>query len=349
MPKFHAENERIKRQYLTYLRQAKGQDEKSLDKVAAALRMFEDSTGAKPFKKFHIEQATRFKVYLDKARNNRTGKPLSHSTVDSTLRQVKAFFAWLAWQPGFKSRISPADAEYFNNTMKNARVAHAHRPAPHPSMQQCLRTFEAMPERNDYELRDKALFAFFMLTGARDGAAASLRLKHVDLERRHVFQDGRGVNTKNAKSIDTWFFPVDSVFFECFSRWLRHLGEVRLFGPEDALFPKIEVENRDGAFVRAGFSREPYATGAKFNEIIRGAFAVVQMPEYTPHSFSKTLAKQGDEVCNSMEQLKAWSMNLGHAHLATTVNSYIPVSRERQAELLMGMRDLSRSAHRQSP
>ena len=73
------------------------------------------------------------------------------------------------------------------------------------------------------------------------------------------------------------------------------------------------------------------------------------LPEYTPHSFRKTLAKQGDEVCNSMEQLKAWSMNLGHEHLATTVNSYIPVSRERQAELLMGMRDLSRSAHRQSP
>ena len=89
--------------------------------------------------------------------------------------------------------------------------------------------------------------------------------------------------------------------------------------------------------MRAGFSREPYASGTKFNEIIRGAFAAVQMPEYTPHSFRKTLAKHGDEVCKSLEQFKAWSMNLGHAHLAT-VNSYIPVSRERQAELLMGMR-----------
>lgn len=339
MPRFHAENERIKRQYLTYLRQAKGQDEKSLDKVAAALRMFENSTGAKPFKKFHIEQATRFKAYLDRQCNSRTGKPLSHSTVDSTLRQVKAFFAWLAWQPGFKSRISPADAEYFNNTMKNARAAHAHRPVQYPSMQQSLRAFEAMTERDEYELRDKALFAFFMLTGARDGAVASLRLKHVDLEGRHVFQDGREVNTKNAKTIDTWFFPVDPAFLVCFSRWVRHLKEVLLFGPDDALFPKIKIENRDGVFVRAGFSREPYATGAKFNEIIRGAFAAVQMPEYTPHGFRKTLAKFGDEICTSMEQLKAWSMNLGHEHLATTVNSYIPVSRERQAELLKEMRN----------
>ncbi len=88
--------------------------------------------------------------------------------------------------------------------------------------------------------------------------------------------------------------------------------------------------------VRSGFSREPHATGVKFNEFIRGAFAAVQMPEYTPHSFRKTLAKHGDEICNSMEQHKARSMNLGHEHLATTVNSYIPVSRERQREVLAG-------------
>ncbi len=334
MPKFDEENERAKRRYLTYLRQAKGQDEKSLEKVAAALRMFEDSTGAKPFKKFHIEQASRFKIYLDKARNRRTGKPLSKSTVDSTLRLVKAFFVWLAGQPGYKSRISYSDAEYFNNTVKNARAAHAKRAIPHPSMQQCMRAFEAMPEDDEFELRDKAAFAFFMLTGARDGAVASLRLKHVDPESRHVFQDGREVNTKAAKTIDTWFFPVDPAYLVCFERWMKRLREILLFGPGDALFPKVELENRDGTFVRRGLSRDPYASTAKLNEIVRGAFAAVQMPEYTPHSFRTTLAKYGDEICTSLEQLKAWSMNLGHEHLATTVNSYIPVSRERQAELL---------------
>ena len=40
---------------------------------------------------------------------------------------------------------------------------------------------------------------------------------------------------KNAKTIDTWFFPVDPVFVERFSRWVRHLKEVRFFGPDDAL------------------------------------------------------------------------------------------------------------------
>ena len=334
MPKIIAENERIKRRYLTYLREAKGQDEKSLEKVAAALRMFEDGTGAKQFKSFHIDQAKRFKDYLDKKRNKRTGKPLSMTTVDATLRLVKAFFVWLAGQPGYKSRISYSDAEYFNNTAKNARAAHAKRPIPYPSMQQCLRAFEAMPEGDEYELRDKAVFAFFMLTGARDGAVASLRLKHVDLENRHVFQDGREVNTKAAKTIDTWFFPVDPAYLACLERWMKHLRDVRLFGPEDALFPKTKIEHCDGTFMRTGLLREPYASAARLNQIVREAFAAVQMPEYTPHGFRKTLAKYGDEICTSLEQLKAWSLNLGHEHLATTVNSYIPVSRERQCELM---------------
>lgn len=334
MPKIHEENERIKRRYLTYLKEAKGQDEKSLDKVAAAIRRFEVSTGVKPFKRFHIDQAKRFKNHLSKARNARTNKPLSLTTVDATLRLVKAFFIWLAGQPGYKSRISYADPEYFNNTAKNARAAHAAHPKPHPSMEQAFRAFEAMPEQSDVELRDKALFAFFMLTGARDGAVASLRLKHINLEDRHVFQDGREVATKNAKTFDTWFFPVDPTYFGVFTRWVDHLRSVLHFGPEDPLFPKQNVKNAGGTFCADGFARETYSSASKFNAIIKQAFKLVQMPEYTPHSFRKTLTKYGDEVCSSMKELKAWSMNLGHEHIATTVGSYLPVSREGQREML---------------
>jgi integrase len=65
-----------------------------------------------------------------------------------------------------------------------------------------------MPFTTDVELRNRALIAFTILTGARDGALASLKMKHVDLEQGHVFQDGRTVATKRGKSITTWFFPV---------------------------------------------------------------------------------------------------------------------------------------------
>ena len=41
MTKYNANNERIKRKYLTFLKQAKGQNEASIDAVAKALVRFE--------------------------------------------------------------------------------------------------------------------------------------------------------------------------------------------------------------------------------------------------------------------------------------------------------------------
>ncbi len=76
------ENERIKRRYLQYLREAKGSDTATVDKAADAILRFERSTGFKPFKKFHIEQAIKFKDKLSEAKSEKTGKPLSMATVD---------------------------------------------------------------------------------------------------------------------------------------------------------------------------------------------------------------------------------------------------------------------------
>lgn len=338
MRKINEENERIKRKYIAYLKQAKGQDEKSLEKALAAILKFEESTNFKPFKKFHIEQAGKFKAYLDKARSPRTGKPLSHSTTDATLRLVKGFFHWLAGQPGFKKRISYADSDYFNNNAKNARAAHAQRDIPYPSMQQAAHAFRAMPERNDIEQRDKAIFAFLMLTGTRVAAAASLRLKHIDLFNGLVNQDGREVNTKNSKSFMTYFLPVDATYRTCFEAWVTNLRETKLFGPEDALFPKpLMGPDQSANFAVLGLSRDNYTNGTKINSVIRDAFQVVQMQEYTAHSFRKTLTHYGNECCENLEQMKAWSMNLGHENLGTTISAYMPVSRQRQGELLKGL------------
>lgn len=268
MRKFNEENERIKRKFLGFLKHAKGQDEKSLDKTVAAILKFEENTKFKSFRLFHIEQAGKFKLYLEKARHPKTGKPLSLSTIDSTLRLVKAFFHWLAGQPGFKSRISYPDVEYFNNNSKNARAAQAQRHIPYPSMEQAFHAFQGMPNFSELEKRDKALFAFFMLTAARDGAVASLRLKHINLFDGHVFQDGRNVKTKNSKTIDTWFYPVNNEYKECFEEWVEYLRKDRLFGPEDALFPKPTVSLTDGRFAVSGLSRDTYSSASKLARVI---------------------------------------------------------------------------------
>ncbi len=335
--KYNEENERIKRRYLQFLREAKRADMATVDKAADAILRFERSTGYKPFKRFHIEQAITFKARLSNEKNARTGAPLSKATVDSTLRMVKAFIHWLAGQPGYKSRIAYADAEYFNLNAKDARIAHTARDTIYPTPEQCRHAFDQMPSATTLQRRDKALFAFLMLTGARDGAIASMRLKHIDLVQGCVYQDARDVKTKFAKTFTTWFFPVDEDYLHTFRDWVDYLRKDELFGAGDALFPKPKMGLQDGAFAALGLSRDTYSNAGKLRSVIKDAFTIAGLPAFGPHSFRKTLGLLANEHCKTPEQFKAWSMNLGHENIATTLNAYCPVSPSRQGELIKGM------------
>lgn len=145
MAKRVEKNERMTRDYIFFLEQTEGLDEKSTDKVLAAILRFEESTGFKPFTKFHIEQAAWFKRDLERAKNPRTGRPLSHATIDATLALVRKFFIWLAGRNGCRFKFTYSDAEYFKNNRKNARIAHAERDVPYPSMEAAFHAFQSMP------------------------------------------------------------------------------------------------------------------------------------------------------------------------------------------------------------
>ena len=61
MRKHHPENERIKRRYLTFLREAKRLSVASVDHAAAAIAAFETANGYRDLRKFDVEQALKFK------------------------------------------------------------------------------------------------------------------------------------------------------------------------------------------------------------------------------------------------------------------------------------------------
>lgn len=66
----------------------------------------------------------------------------------------------------------------------------------------------------------------------------------------------------------------------------------------------------------------------------QGGFCVSCAPYFNPHSFRKTLALLGGQRCNTPEEYKAWSQNLGHEQVLTTFLSYGDVSYNRQAEII---------------
>src|SRR5690606_22331672 len=126
----HPGNERIKREYLTYLEQAKGMAPSSVDQVVAAIALFEESTRYRDFRKFHRSQAMAFKERLQGQVNAKTGRPLAKATIHSRLMAVRDFVIWLAGRPGFRSKISHQDAEYFRPSANDERIAKAGRTRP---------------------------------------------------------------------------------------------------------------------------------------------------------------------------------------------------------------------------
>lgn len=89
----------------------------------------------------------------------------------------------------------------------------------------------------------------------------------------------------------------------------------------------------------AGLSREPYANGQKINQIFKSAFLRVGMRPFSAHTLRKTHAMLMDKTCNTMEDCKAFSQNMGHEHLATTISAYMPVTLERQREIIRNLRE----------
>jgi site-specific recombinase XerD len=136
MKRHNLANERIKRQYFTFLKEAKSYSEPTVDAAAKALNRFEVYTKFRDFKAFHFQQAVAFKRHLAEQKGQRSGEKLSKATLHSTLSQLKRFFQWLALQTGYKSRIQYADAEYFNLSDKDTRIATAKRQQRFPTLEQ---------------------------------------------------------------------------------------------------------------------------------------------------------------------------------------------------------------------
>lgn len=122
----------------------------------------------------------------------------------------------------------------------------------------------------------------------------------------------------------------------CFDQWVTYLKREKLFGSDDPLFPPAKIKPIDGEFKVVGLERETYKNANAIRTAIKEAFTRAYLPPFTPHAFRKTLVKWADIRYPTREAFKAFSQNIGHSNVVTTVSAYCPVSIERQAELIKG-------------
>jgi integrase/recombinase XerD len=331
MPEYNPVNEVVKKQYEEALLHGKCRDPKTVRAVWNNLNLFENFTGHAGFKTFNAEQAKTFKAWLEKQKN-KDGELLSISTVRSTLNSVREFFEWLAIHPQYVKKIDGRAVQYLRLSDNANRAARASREKTPPTLEELEKALMAMPHSTDIEKRDRAIFAFMIITCVRDDALVSLKRKHVDTDDKTVWQDPKLVRTKGRKGIVTRFVAQAMPLAEdIVLEWLKYADEVLKFKPNDPLFPKtmIKPNAKTMAFEVQGLSREHWANAGPVRELFKVAFRAVGLPYYNPHLFRKTICKWGLEHCTH-KQYKALSQNLGHEHAMTTYNSYAKLTEDEQ-------------------
>jgi hypothetical protein len=151
-----------------------------------------------------------------------------------------------------------------------------------PTLDQIRAILGVMPDCSPVDRRNRALVALTIVTGARDNATASLRLKHLDLAGRELFQDARDVRTKFGKTFPRWFFPVGEDFVEIVAGWKAELETVHGFGTDDPLFPQTEVTfGADGNSLSPRLKRQCWANADPIRKVFKQACAAAQLPPYS--------------------------------------------------------------------
>ena len=295
---------------------------------AQAIQRYETFTRHADFKTFNQSRAIDFKN--DLAKQN-----LAKATIHSTVTDLKRFFGWLALQSGFKQKIKLTDIEFLSLSDNDVRAAKAPADRSIPTLEQVQRVIETMPAETPIQRRNRALLAFTAVTGTRDGAVITLRLKHFDPARGLVIQNPNEVSTKFSKRINSFLLPIDERFKTIFFDWVHYLKTELLFGNDDPLFPKTQMaQDENDCFRAAGLSREFWANAAPVQKIFKAAFQSASLPYYSPHTFRHMIVSEMYRRKLNIGKFKAWSQSLGHEGAMTTLTSYGKLSLEEQGRLI---------------
>jgi integrase/recombinase XerD len=336
--KYNTKNEIIKARYFEHLKEAKQRSESTINAVSKALLRYEEFNNFDEIEKLTRQKAIDFKTALLKAKNKAKNQQLSKSTILHTINPLKDFFIWLHQEQGFKKKIKLNDIQYFNLSANDMREAKATENRPIPTIEIIRHVLTSIKIKNDIDRRNQALIAFMLLTGVRDGAVITLKLKHVDIGRKLVKQDPREVKTKNSKQIDTYFFPVGDDIEKIVVDWIRYRMEVNHCNLDDPLFPKTEIGlDAENSFKNMGLSKEHWKSASAVVTILKQCFADAGHDYYHPHSFRKTIVQFGEQLCRTPEEFKAWSQNIGHESPLTTFISYGYVDVHRQGDIITNL------------
>ncbi len=343
-------NLRIKRRYLQYMKQAKRYSDDTIVAHERAVEFWEIFTHDRDYRRITVKQAGEFSDWL-KGRTVR-GELLSATTRYHTVRLVKAFFVWLASQPGRNSKAITVALSYL--TVERETVAEATSPGRRkvPTLDYIKALVDSIRGDDEISMRDRAMIAFLLLSGARASAVATLRLGCFDRKRCVVYQDPRlGVKTKNRKFIKTTLVPLDQSLLGHFLKWVDYLRQVKLWGDEAPIFPRTRVIQPGGGLSYEAAGVEPvfWKEGSRVDQIIKARATKAELEPYDCHSFRHTHVRLSYSKARTGDEQKAISQNIGHSHMATTTSIYLHLPDDQVEEIISGLDGDSPEANEMTP
>jgi integrase len=153
----------------------------------------------------------------------------------------------------------------------------------------------------------------------------SLSLSDLDVTKTPplVRQESDRVQTKFSKSINTYFYPLGDDLKDIVLQWIEELRTVPSLRPKQSCFPPNEDRQGDDmSFQVAGIEPAHWSDASPVRTIFKEAFTRAGIPYFPPHSFRHTLGHLMQAACRTPEQMRAWSKNLGHENISTTLTSY---------------------------
>jgi len=342
-------NERIKRRFLSWLKEADGCCESTVTAIEKAILLYGDFTKGIDFALFNADKAVRFKKWLSQRKNK--GKLLSVVTYSTYLRFLRKFFKWLSQQPGYKSRISLDTVDYLRLTDKEERIAAQSPPRNYPSLEYVKNLTQSIVVKTEIDLRDRALIAFTLLSGMRDKAIATLPLGCFDEQTLIINQNPKqGVQTKFSKNIITTLIPYDKELLEHFLEWVKVLKN-KGFGTQAPLFPSSKSnQGKHNLSFETATEVEPifWKSAGRIREIFKQRSKTAKLLYYAPHTFRHLAIDLGLRSCRTGEQIKAISQNFGHENVATTLSAYANFEPQRLSNVIQGI-DFSKTQEELDP
>ena len=297
-----------------------------------SIRMLEVHLGGKAFDKVTPTDAAAFRDHLVKlGQTPKEDGGLSNSTIRHHASQVRQFFDWLRIQDGYK-RLS-------QNILLNLELPKAVRAKTLPREDRDYLTIEEaeemlakMPGSTIAERRDRAIIACAYTCGLRAAALTTLRLKHIDMQKKEMLQDATEMRAKNGKSFRSFFFPRTEAFQQVLGDWLTELADLG-FAEDDAVFPSLgDLTQRAPSAAPVSAMQSSAAAGKAF----KVATALIDRC-CTPHSARDTLVYLGNELTSSRKEERAFSLNLGHARPQVKETYYAKMTDEQRRSTIEGL------------